>query len=74
DGMTGVYDRGFAGFLAGHDVTKKPYAQSGIGWKQFSIDALRGLVDLARQWRSGKHSFGDNPPHPEPDLRILPRR
>ena len=72
--MKGVYDGGFAGFLADHDPAEGRYAQRTAGWKQFSLDAMRGLMDLVDRWRRGKPSFQDNPPHPEPDLRIMPRR
>jgi hypothetical protein len=72
--MKSVYDGGFAGFLEGHDPSQGRYAQRTAGWKQFSLAAVRALMDLVARWRGGKPSFQDNQPHPEPDLRILPRR
>jgi hypothetical protein len=72
--MKSVYDGGFAGFLESHDPTQGSYAQRTAGWKRFSLYAMRGLMDLVARWRNEKPSFQDNPPHPEPDLRIMPRR
>jgi hypothetical protein len=72
--MKGVYEGGFRGFLEGHDPMQGRYAQRTAGWQQFSLDAMRGLMGLIARWRDEKPSFQDNPPHPEPDLRILPRR
>jgi predicted acylesterase/phospholipase RssA len=68
-----LYRQGFADFLAGRDPRTKPYPQS-AAWKDFARRTTAELMSLVARWRDEKQSFGDNPPHPQPDLRVSPRR
>jgi hypothetical protein len=74
DRMEEVYSGGFEGFLEAHDSKKGRY-QRPDAWKEYAMQATQGLMAAVRAWRAHpKYRLGDEPPKPEPELRISPRR
>ena len=74
DRMEEVYSGGFEDFLAAHD-SKKGRHQRPDAWKAYAMEATAGLMAAVRAWRAHpKYRLDDEPPHPEPELRISPRR
>ncbi|MEA2564039.1 MAG: hypothetical protein QOH06_5543 [Acidobacteriota bacterium] len=74
DRMEEVYSGGFEDFLAAHD-SKKGRHQRPDAWKEYAMEATAGLMAAVRAWRAHpKYRLDDEPPKPEPELRISPRR
>jgi hypothetical protein len=72
--MEEVYSGGFEDFLAAHD-SKKGRHQRPDAWKEYAMEATAGLMAAVRAWRAHpKYRLDDEPPKPEPELRISPRR
>lgn len=72
--MREVYLKGFGKFLAGYDSKQSPYEHSDV-WKEFAMGATDGLMKTVEEWGSKERRLHDEPmPHPDPDLRILPRQ
>jgi predicted acylesterase/phospholipase RssA len=75
DRMETIYSEGFDQFLTDHDATQKPYRRTKI-WKAQALKATADLMALVRTWRTPEKTLrmDYDPPKPEPELRISPRR
>ncbi|HWN43724.1 MAG TPA: hypothetical protein VNW71_15975 [Thermoanaerobaculia bacterium] len=73
--MREVYLEGFRDFLVGYNSDQKPYRHSDT-WKEYAVEATDGIVKTVEAWGSHEEHRLHDPqmPHPEPDLRILPRQ
>lgn len=72
--MREVYREEFREFLAGYDSKRKPYEHSDT-WKEYAMGTTDRLMETVEEWGHEEHRLHDKPmPHPEPDLRITPRR
>lgn len=74
DQMEKVHSAGFEGFLEAHDSKQGRY-QRPDAWKEYALQATADLMEVVRAWRAHpKYRLGDEPPKPEPELRISPRQ
>jgi predicted acylesterase/phospholipase RssA len=75
DRMEEIYSGGYDQFLADRDVTQRPYRRTQI-WKAQALKATADLMALVRTWRTPDRNLrmDNDPPRPEPELRINPRR
>ncbi|MFL6292859.1 MAG: SuhR protein [Thermoanaerobaculia bacterium] len=75
DRMEEIYSGGYDRFLADRDVKQRPYSRT-QAWKAQALKATADLMTLVRTWRTPdeKLRLDHEPPKPEPELRITPRR
>jgi predicted acylesterase/phospholipase RssA len=75
DRMEELYSSGFDRFLADRDNKQRPYRRTKI-WKDQALKATADLMALVRTWRTEdpRLRLDYEPPRPEPELRITPRR
>lgn len=76
DRMEEIYSEGYDRFLEERDViNQRPYRRTKI-WKEQALKATADLMALVRTWRTPdpKLRMDHDPPRPEPELRINPRR
>ncbi|HKI02880.1 MAG TPA: SuhR protein [Thermoanaerobaculia bacterium] len=72
--MDAVYKSGFRNFLVAYDSKQKPYERPDA-WKDFAIEGTDALMKVSETWAEHpKYKFTDKTPHPEPELRIGPKR
>ncbi|HVG10678.1 MAG TPA: SuhR protein [Thermoanaerobaculia bacterium] len=75
DRVEEIYSQGFGQFLADRDVKQRPYRRT-QAWKAQALKATADLMALVRTWRTPDEELrmDFDPPKPEPELRINPRR
>ncbi|HET9227984.1 MAG TPA: hypothetical protein VFR31_15015, partial [Thermoanaerobaculia bacterium] len=74
DRMEGSWSGGFEDFVEVHDSKAGRY-QRPDAWKKYALEATAALMNTVRSWREHpKYRLDDEPPRPEPELRITPRR
>lgn len=75
DRMEQTYSGGYGEFLDAHDPQQKPYRRT-LRWKAQALQATADLMALVRSWRTAdpKLRLDYDPPKPEADLRITPKR
>jgi hypothetical protein len=75
DRMEEIWSGGYEKFLADRDVKQRPYRRTKI-WKEQALKATADLMALVRTWRTPDKELrmDYDPPRPEPELRINPRR
>ncbi|HEX6864142.1 MAG TPA: hypothetical protein VF414_15040, partial [Thermoanaerobaculia bacterium] len=75
DRMEEIYSGGYDQFLTDRDVKQRPYRRTQV-WKAQALKATADLMALVRTWRTPdeKLRMDHDPPRPEPELRINPRR
>lgn len=75
DRMEQSYSEGYGQFLADRDPQQRPYRRT-LRWKNQALQATADLMSLVRSWRTPdeKLRMDYDPPKPEADLRIMPKR